>query len=83
MVLIQKGRAWRLFFAVFVTWVFAGFSVFLRHTFAKSSSATPNLATPKNLPIPWIYPCKPLLPRQTGEPKSVLIQNLLQKRGLR
>lgn len=39
MVLIQKGRAWRLFFAVTVTCVFAGYSVFWRHTFANTSSA--------------------------------------------
>lgn len=38
MVLIQKGRAWRLFFAVTVICVFAGYAVFWRHTFANTSS---------------------------------------------
>lgn len=39
MVRIQRGRAWRLLFAVILSSAFAGYYVFWRHTFVPSSDA--------------------------------------------
>ena len=55
MVLIQKGRAWRLFFAVTIVSVFIGYCFFWRHTFVDSSAAgssviSENCGTCRDLP---------------------------------